>query len=144
MTLWEKLYAIALPCLTLTLVVMAHMMRQTRAAIINILSIAMVRATPDRYYYPPIKAALAQATRSLAVELGPLGIRVNAISPGTFRTDMVTKAYSEDDLAQRAATNPLRKIGDPDELVGPALLLASDAGSMITGTVLTVDAGDTA
>ncbi|MDA3040995.1 MAG: SDR family oxidoreductase [Actinomycetota bacterium] len=113
-------------------------------AIINILSIAMVRATPDRYYYPPIKAALAQATRSLAVELGPLGIRVNAISPGTFRTDMVTKAYSDDVLAQRAATNPLRKIGDPDELVGPALLLASDAGSMITGTVLTVDAGDTA
>ena len=63
--------------------------------------------------------------------------------PGTFRTDMVTKAYSEETLSARGAANPLGKIGDPDELVGPALLLASDAGSMITGAVLVVDAGAT-
>ena len=80
----------------------------------------------------------------MALDLGPEGIRVNAISPGTFRTDMVTKAYSAETLTARAAANPLGKIGDPDELVGPALLLASDAGAMITGTVLTVDAGATA
>lgn len=122
----------------------AHLQAGGHGSVINILSIAKDSGTPDRYYYPPIKAALAQATRSLAVELGPLGIRVNAISPGTFRTDMVTKAYSEEVLAEREQTNPLRRIGDPDELVGPALLLASDAGSMITGTVLTVDAGATA
>lgn len=122
----------------------AHLAAGGHGAIINILSIAKDSGTPDRYYYPPIKAALAQATRSMAIELGPLGIRVNAISPGTFRTDMVTKAYSDEVLAERRDTNPLRKIGDPDELVGPALLLASDAGSMITGTVLTVDAGATA
>jgi len=113
-------------------------------AVLNILSIAKDSGTQDRYYYPPIKAALAQATQSLALDLGPEGIRVNAISPGTFRTDMVTKAYSEETLADRARANPLGKIGDPDELVGPALLLVSDAGAMITGTVLTVDAGATA
>lgn len=121
-----------------------HLQAGGHGAVINILSIAMLYSTPDRYYYPPIKAALAQATRTMAAELGPLGIRVNAIVPGTFRTDMVTKAYSEEVLAERAATNPLRKIGDPTELVGPALLLASDAGSMITGAILTVDAGATA
>ena len=120
-----------------------HLAAGGHGAVINILSIAMVSGTPDRYYYPPIKAALAQATQSLALDLGPEGIRVNAISPGTFRTDMVTKAYSEDVLAVRATANPLGKIGDPDELVGPALLLASDAGAMITGAVLTVDAGAT-
>ncbi|MEZ5234245.1 MAG: SDR family NAD(P)-dependent oxidoreductase [Acidimicrobiia bacterium] len=121
-----------------------HLQAGGHGAVINILSIAKDSGTPDRYYYPPIKAALQQATRSMAIELGPLGIRVNAISPGTFRTDMVTKAYSDEVLAEREQANPLRKIGDPDELVGPALLLASDAGSMITGTVLTVDAGATA
>lgn len=120
-----------------------HLAKSGHGAIINILSIAMAAGSPDRYYYPPIKAALAQATRTMALDLGPEGIRVNAISPGTFRTDMVTKAYNEETLVARAAANPLGKIGDPDELVGPALLLASDAGSMITGAVLVVDAGAT-
>ncbi len=120
-----------------------HLGASGHGAVINILSIAMAAGSPDRYYYPPIKAALAQATRTLALDLGPEGIRVNAISPGTFRTDMVTKAYDEETLVRRAAANPLGKIGDPAELVGPALLLASDAGAMITGAVLTVDAGAT-
>ncbi len=63
------------------------------------------------------------------------------MSPGTFRTDMTTKAFDEAMLDRIAAMTALRRIGDPDELVGPMLLLASDAGSMITGEVLTVDAG---
>ncbi len=88
-----------------------------------------------------MKAALAQATTSLARDLGPKGIRVNAVSPGTFRTDMVTKAFDEPMLERIAKATALGRIGDPDELVGPMLLLASDAGSMITGEVLTVDGG---
>ncbi len=112
-------------------------------AVVNICSIAMEGGTPDRYYYPPIKAALAQATKSLAIDLGPLGIRVNAISPGTFRTDMVTKAFDDDELNRRSAAVPLGRIGDPAELVGPCLLLVSDAGSYLTGEVITVDAGAT-
>jgi NAD(P)-dependent dehydrogenase (short-subunit alcohol dehydrogenase family) len=113
-------------------------------SVVNIVSIAAFRAGPGRYYYPPVKAALAQATASLARDLGGDGIRVNAISPGTFRTDMVTKAYDDATLATIAKASPLRRLGDPDEIVGPALLLASDAGSFVTGTVLTVDAGATA
>ena len=113
-------------------------------SVINIVSVAMGRSAPGRYLYPPVKAGLAQTTRTLAVELAVDNIRVNAISPGTFRTDMVTKAMDERVLARVAASTPLKRIGDPSELVGPVLLLASDAGSFITGEVLTVDGGMTA
>ncbi|CAB4578282.1 MAG: glucose 1-dehydrogenase [Actinobacteria bacterium] len=121
-----------------------HLAASGHGAVLNIISIAADRATRNRYYYPPVKAALAQVTRSMALDLAPEGIRVNAISPGTFRTDMVTKAFDERTLDAVARSTPLGRIGDPDELVGPALLLCSDAGSFVTGEVLTVDAGATA
>jgi len=120
-----------------------HLAASGHGSVINIVSIAASASSPGRYLYPPVKAGLAQATRSLARDLGPQGIRVNAISPGTFRTDMVTKAYDDEALSRIARLAPLGRIGDPDELVGPALLLASDAGSFVTGIVLTVDAGAT-
>mgnify|MGYP003337189203 CR=1 FL=1 len=78
---------------------------------------------------------------SLAVLLAPQRIRVNAIMPGTFRTDMVEKAYSEDQLTETASNTPLGRVADPTELVGPALFLASDMSSYVTGAVLTVDGG---
>lgn len=121
-----------------------HLAASGHGAVLNIISIAADRATPDRYYYPPVKAALAQVTRSMARDLAGEGIRVNAISPGTFRTDMVAKAFDDRTLDAVARSTPLGRIGDPDELVGPALLLCSDAGSFVTGEVLTVDAGATA
>ena len=118
-----------------------HLEASGHGSVINVVSTAAFAPSPGRYLYPPVKAALAQATTSLARDLGPRGIRVNAVSPGTFRTDMTTKAFDEAMLDRIAAMTALRRIGDPDELVGPMLLLASDAGSMITGEVLTVDAG---
>jgi NAD(P)-dependent dehydrogenase (short-subunit alcohol dehydrogenase family) len=121
-----------------------HLAAGGHGAVLNIISIAADRATPDRYYYPPVKAALAQVTRSMARDLAADGIRVNAISPGTFRTDMVTKAFDDRVLDAVARSTPVGRIGDPDELVGPALLLCSDAGSFITGEVVTVDGGATA
>lgn len=121
-----------------------HLAASGHGSVLNIVSIAMSRATPDRYYYPPAKAALAQVTRSLGRELGPEGIRVNAISPGTFLTDMVTKAYDERALAATAKATPLGRVGDPDEILGPALMLCSDAGSFVSGAVLTVDGAATA
>jgi NAD(P)-dependent dehydrogenase (short-subunit alcohol dehydrogenase family) len=121
-----------------------HLAASGRGAVLNIISIAAERGTPDRYYYPPVKAALAQATRSMARDLAAAGTRVNAISPGTFRTDMVTKAFDDRVLDAVARSTPIGRIGDPDELVGPALLLCSDAGSFITGEVITVDGGATA
>ena len=120
-----------------------HLAASGHGSVINITSIAAGASSPGRYLYPPAKAALGQVTRTLARDLGRQGIRVNAIAPGTFTTDMVTKAYDEATLRLIASRAAQGRNGEPDELVGPALLLASDAGSFLTGVVLTVDAGAT-
>ena len=120
-----------------------HLAAGGHGSVINISSIAAARATPTRYLYPPAKAALLQVTRSLAVQFAADNIRVNAIMPGTFRTDMVEKAYSADQLASTAEHTPLGRVAEPEEMVGPALFLASDMSSFVTGTVLTVDGGAT-
>lgn len=120
-----------------------HLAVHGKGSVINISSIAGARATPTRYLYPPIKAALVQVTKSLAAHLGPQGIRVNAIMPGTFLTDMVKKAYDEDARARAGRAVPLGRLAEPDEIVGSALLLASDAGSYLTGHTLVLDGGAT-
>lgn len=120
-----------------------HLAASGHGSVINISSIAAARATPTRYLYPPIKAALVQATKSMAAHLGPQGVRVNAIMPGTFLTDMVKKAYDDEARARTSKTIPLGRLAEPDEIVAPALLLASDAGSYLTGEVLVLDGGAT-
>ena len=120
-----------------------HMEAGGHGAVVNIISIAVDGGSPGRYLYPPVKAGLQQATKSLALDLAPKGIRVNAISPGTFVTDMVTKAFDGPTLTRIAKQTPLGRLGDPDELAGVVLLLVSDAGSYITGETITVDGGVT-
>ena len=85
-----------------------------------------------------------QLARNLAVEYGPHNIRVNCIAPGLIKTDFA-RALWEDEamLAQRTATTPLRRIGEPDEIAGAAVFLASAAGSFMTGQSLVVDGGVT-
>jgi NAD(P)-dependent dehydrogenase (short-subunit alcohol dehydrogenase family) len=121
-----------------------HLAARGYGAVVNISSIAGFSGSRGRYLYPPAKAALAQVTKSLALDLAAEKIRVNAISPGTFRTDMVEKAFDTPMLDRIATGIPAGRIADPHEIVGPALLLVSDAGSFITGEVLTVDGGATA
>lgn len=121
-----------------------HLAASCHGAVLNIVSIAAFAASPGRYLYPPVKAALAQATATLARDLAPEQIRVNAISPGTFRTDMVTKAFDGPMIDRIASSTPLRRVPDAAEIVGPALFLCSDAASFVTGEVLTVDGGSTA
>jgi NAD(P)-dependent dehydrogenase (short-subunit alcohol dehydrogenase family) len=121
-----------------------HLAEGGHGSVINISSIAASRATPTRYLYPPIKAALVQVTRSLAAHLGPQGVRVNAIMPGTFLTDMVRKAYDDEARARTARTVPLGRLAEPDEIVGTALWMASDASSYLTGAVVVLDGGATA
>ena len=91
--------------------------------------------------YVASKGGLEALMRALAVELGEKGIAANAIAPGFFTTDGNAPFFDKPPVAELARRIPLRRFGRPDELVGAAIFLASDAASYITGQVLTVDAG---
>ena len=90
--------------------------------------------------YAAAKAALLAQTRSAAAEFAPLGIRVNALAPGTVYTDMV-RATGPAATAAFAAACLLRRVAHAHEMVGPALFLASDASSYVTGSVVHADGG---
>ena len=111
-------------------------------SIINIASILGLRVAPKLSHYATAKAGVIQLTKSLGLELARHQIRVNAIAPGYIRTEMNDAFFSsepgQDYIKQKM---PMRRLGNVDELVGPLLLLASDAGSFMTGSVITVDGG---
>ncbi len=112
-------------------------------AIINVASTAGLRAAGFLSSYAASKAALIQLTRVMALELAGKGVRVNAVCPGNIETDMhqtFRDGGLEDTLLKRI---PQRRFGQPDDLDGAVLLLASDAGRYMTGTVIPVDGGQT-
>jgi NAD(P)-dependent dehydrogenase (short-subunit alcohol dehydrogenase family) len=90
--------------------------------------------------YSAAKAALVSYTRSAAAELASRGVRVNALAPGAIDTDMVRKTPPAE-VERMANANHLKRLGVPDEMVGTALLLTSDAGSYITGQTIIADGG---
>lgn len=112
-------------------------------SIINIASTSGLRAAGHLSSYGASKAALIQLTQTMALELARKGVRVNALCPGNFRTEMHLSFQEnglEENILQRI---PMRKIGEVDQLDGATLLLASDAGSYMTGAVVVVDGGQT-
>ena len=113
-------------------------------AIVIVSSIGGLHGSSVIGAYNLSKAADMQLARNLAVEWGPDNIRINCIAPGLIKTDFA-RALWEDEamLAQRTATTPLRRIGEPDEIAGAAVFLASSAGSFMTGQSLVVDGGVT-
>ena len=121
-----------------------EMVARKDGAIIIVSSIGGLRGTPILGAYAISKAADMQLARNLAVEYGPHNVRVNCIAPGLIRTDFA-KALWEDEtnLVKRTATTPLRRIGEPDEIAGAAVFLASQAGSFMTGQSLVIDGGVT-
>jgi NAD(P)-dependent dehydrogenase (short-subunit alcohol dehydrogenase family) len=117
-----------------------HMSERDGGAIINISSTASVRPSPDAEPYGAAKAGLNAITRSMAYAYGP-SVRVNCIMAGPFLTD-ISKAWDLEAFAERAErTIPLKRGGQPDEIVGAALYLASDAASFTTGAIIAVDGG---
>jgi NAD(P)-dependent dehydrogenase (short-subunit alcohol dehydrogenase family) len=111
-------------------------------SIINIASISGIRPQYQGMLYSMTKAALIMMTQSYALELGPRGVRVNAIAPGMIQTTL-SEYYWKDD-AKRARIieeQPIRHLGQPDEIAAVAVLLASDRGSYITGQTLIADGG---
>ncbi len=110
-------------------------------SIINVASILGLRAQKSVAAYMASKAGLLHLTRALALEWARDGIRVNALVPGYFRTDITTAFLDSTEGRQLVGHIPLRRPGEMDELDGPLLLLAGDAGSFMTGSLLVVDGG---
>lgn len=120
------------------------MAEKKSGSVIVISSIAGMRGNAEIGLYGVSKAAEAGLVRNLAVEWGPSGIRANAISPGLIRTDFA-KALLEDPVRLDRATHrtPLRRIGEPADIAGVALFLASDAAAYVTGQNIVADGGET-
>jgi NAD(P)-dependent dehydrogenase (short-subunit alcohol dehydrogenase family) len=110
------------------------------AAVVNVISAGAFLFSAHVAMYAGAKAALMSFTRSMAAEFAPLGIRVNALAPGTVDTDMV-RNNPKDVQVRMAEANLQRRAAHPDEMVGPALFLASDASSFVTGQVVIADGG---
>lgn len=122
-------------------------LRATRGAIVNISSIHALVSYPGCAAYDAAKAGLLALTRTLAVDHGPEGIRVNAICPGWVDTPMTRKwldAADPETLAQVEREHPLGRIGRPEDIAEAVYFLASEAASFITGAFLVVDGGLTA
>ena len=124
-----------------------HMKRRRYGSIVATASIAGLRSEPlVGYAYTATKAAVANMVRHAAVELAPFNVRVNAIAPGPFITNIRDGVMHRDPkvVEQFAAMVPLGRVAKTDEIKGLALLLASPAGSFITGAVIPIDGGTTA
>jgi NAD(P)-dependent dehydrogenase (short-subunit alcohol dehydrogenase family) len=124
--------------------VVPGMIERKGGSIIIVSSIGGLRGSSILGAYCISKAADLQLARNLAVEYGPHNIRVNCIAPGLIRTDFAKALWDNPELlAARNAETPLRRIGEPDEIAGAAVYLASSASSFMTGQALVVDGGVT-
>ena len=123
---------------------MPDMRAAGRGSVIIISSIGGLQGTGSIGVYNISKAADFQLARNLAVELGPDNIRVNCIAPGLIQTDMARALWENETLMGYVRNvTPLRRIGQPDEIAGAAVFLASDASTYITGQSIVIDGGTT-
>jgi 3-oxoacyl-[acyl-carrier protein] reductase len=121
--------------------VLPHLRQRAQGSIINMVSDLVERPSVPYHDYTTGKSALVGFSRNLAVELGPLGIRVNCVAPGlVFPTD-ASRATKEEVKDAIMAQTPLRRIATPEDVAGPVLFLASDWSRFMTGQLLFVDGG---
>jgi NAD(P)-dependent dehydrogenase (short-subunit alcohol dehydrogenase family) len=130
--------------LWLSNLVLPEMAARKDGAVIFIASIAGLRGSANLGAYGMAKAALMQLARSFASEWGKHNVRINALAPGLIKTDFARALWQDEALAQRRiATTPLGRLGEPSDIAGAAVLLASAAGSYITGQTIVIDGGVT-
>ena len=138
---WDKSYNVNLRGpVFLVQAALPYLTESPGAAIVNVISAGAFLFSANVAMYAGAKAALMSFTRSMAADFAPRGIRVNALAPGTVDTDMVRNNTPEVQESMRNSSF-MRRAAEPDEMVGPALFLSSDAASFVTGQVLIADGG---
>ncbi|MFH0820717.1 MAG: glucose 1-dehydrogenase [Candidatus Peregrinibacteria bacterium] len=140
---WDKIISVNLKgTLLCAQAVGNQMIKQKSGAIVNVASVAGIMAFAQSGAYNSSKAAIIMLTKTLAIEWASYGIRVNAICPGIFATDMTKGLLGDKGFQQMVSSRvPMKRYGTPDELAGAAIYLASDAASYTTGHALVADGG---
>lgn len=139
---WDRILELNLSsCMRLTRAIVPQMKQRRWGRVIHISSVLGLGGKEGRNAYCSTKSALLGLARASAIDLGPFGITVNCISPGPFLTDLPGKILTDEQKRVFADRTALGRWGKPEEIAGTALLLASEAGSYITGTVIVVDGG---
>ncbi|HVR83545.1 MAG TPA: SDR family oxidoreductase [Planctomycetota bacterium] len=142
---WETTMLLNLTSvMRLTRALVPPMKERRWGRIIHISSVLGLGGKEGRNSYCATKAALTGLARASALDLGPFNVTVNCIAPGPFLTDLPGKLLNDEQKKHFAARTALGRWGRPEEIVGPALMLASDAGSYVTGNTLVVDGGNMA
>ncbi|BAL01005.1 3-oxoacyl-[acyl-carrier-protein] reductase [Oscillibacter valericigenes Sjm18-20] len=138
---WNRAFAVNVGGMRNTIrSALPHMLHEKRGSIVNISSIWGLRGASCEVTYSSTKAAVVGLTRSLAMELAPSHIRVNAVAPGCIDTDMV-RSLGRETMDALAAQTPLGRLGTPEDIAAAAAFLAGEEASFITGQILTVDGG---
>ncbi len=139
---WDKTFEVNLAGYFETIRRFAAQAGERGGAVVNVASVAGLGGAPLQGVYAATKAAVISMTQTMAVELGPTGIRVNAIAPGLIRTKFSSALVESPDISGRIVSRtPLGRVGEPEEIAGAAVVLASDAASFVTGHTLVVDGG---
>ena len=139
----DLLYAVNVRApLLLIAALLPGMIERQQGSIVNLSSVSGVVGTPNRAAYAATKGAIDAATRSLAIELGPAGIRVNSVAPGAVDTDLwASNRAVPGVIEQIEEQTPLRRWAEPDDIADVVVFLASDAARFITGDTICVDGG---
>lgn len=140
---WEKIMRLNLDSAAYVCHAFApHLLERGQGSVINVASVAGVAASPLLAPYGAAKAGLISLTKSLAVEWAPSGVRVNALCPGWTATDLNRNLWEHPEVGPATvASVAMRRWAAPEEMAGPAVFLASDASSYVTGHVLLADGG---
>ena len=139
---WRQLYGVNIDgAFFCTRAAVPGMVRAKRGNIIFIASVCGVYGSSCEGGYSSTKGAMISMTKSLFKELGPSGIRVNAVAPGVIVTDMLTDGFNDEEIAAMAAEAPLGRNGTPEDVAELVAFLASDRSSFITGQIIGCDGG---
>ena len=140
--IWRRLYGVNIDgAFFCTRAAVPGMVRAKRGNIIFIASVCGVYGSSCEGGYSSTKGAMISMTKSLFKELGPSGIRVNAVAPGVIVTDMLTDGFNDEEIAVMAAEAPLGRNGTPEDVAELVAFLASDRTSFITGQIIGCDGG---